>query len=72
MGSSTNEKETKKKPSFFKGLKKEFKKVTWPTKDETVKQTISVVCASVVLGLIIVCLDTFIQYGVNFITTFKF
>lgn len=72
MGSSTNDKETKKKPSFFKGLKKEFKKITWPTKDDTVKQTVAVVFASFVLGLIITFLDIFIQYGVNFITTQHF
>ena len=72
MGSSTNDKETKKKPSFFKGLKKEFKKITWPTKDDTVKQTVAVVLASFVLGLIITFLDIFIQYGVNFITTQHF
>ena len=70
MGSSTNDKETKKKPSFFKGLKKEFKKVTWPTKNDTAKQTASVVVASVVIGVIIAILDTIIQYGVEFITTF--
>jgi len=72
VGSSTNDKETKKKPSFFKGLKKEFKKITWPTKDDTVKQTVAVVLASFVLGLIITFLDIFIQYGVNFITTQHF
>ncbi len=69
MGSSTNDKETKKKPSFFKGLKKEFKKVTWPSKEDTAKQTVAVVVVSVILGLIIAFLDTIIQYGVDFITT---
>jgi len=69
VGNSTKDKETKKKPSFFKGLKKEFKKISWPNKNDTTKQTASVVVVSVILGLIIAFLDTIIQYGVDYITT---
>lgn len=68
MADSENKKT--KKPSFFKGLKKEFKKITWPDKTSTGKQTLAVVVVSVLLGLLIAVLDTAIQYGVDFITTF--
>ena len=53
-----------KKPSFFKGVKAE----SWPDKNKLFKQSVAVVCISVVLGLLISVLDTIIQYGVNFLT----
>ena len=69
MGSSTNDKETKKKPSFFKGLKKEFKKVTWPSKEDTAKQTVAVVVVSIILGLVIALFDFILQTGINFLVS---
>ena len=58
-----------KKPSFFKGVKAEFKKISWPDRQTTLKQSIVVVAISVVVGLIIAALDVIIQYGVNFLTS---
>lgn len=58
-----------KKDSFWKGVKTEFNKIAWPDKKETVKQSVAVLCVSVVLGLIITFLDTIIQYGINFLTS---
>ena len=56
--------ETKKKPNFFnriiayfKDLKSEIKKVVWPTKQATLRNTIVVLVTIVVLGLFIVLLD---------------
>jgi preprotein translocase subunit SecE len=54
-----------KKPSFFKGVKAEFKKITWPDKTSLMKQTVAVVSVSVVVGLVIAIMDFVIQYGVN-------
>lgn len=62
-------KEKAAKPSFFKGVKAEFKKISWPGKDDLVKQSIAVVCISVVLGAIIAVLDFLMQYGVDFLTS---
>ena len=56
------------KPSFFKGVKAEFNKITWPTKDDLIKESVSVVCVSAVLAALIALLDTVIQYGINFIS----
>ncbi len=56
------------KASFWKGIKAEFNKITWPDKNALVKQSIAVVAISIVLGLIITLLDTLLQYGVNFLT----
>lgn len=57
------------KPSFWQGVKAEFKKITWPDKQSTFKQSIAVVVISVVVGVIIAVLDYIIQYGVNFLTS---
>lgn len=61
-------KEKTSKPSFFKGLKAEYKKIIWPEKNDVLKQSVAVVCISVLLGAIIAILDFVIQYGVDFLT----
>ncbi len=60
------------KPSFFKGVKAEFKKITWPDKDSIIKQSVAVMCVSIVLALLIALFDTVIQYGINVISTLSF
>ena len=67
MGDST-EKKAKPKNEFFKGVKAEFKKISWPDKTTLLKQSVVVVTISIVLGLLITLMDTVIQYGVNFLT----
>ena len=71
--SAKNEKKAKAakaaKPDFFKGVKAEFKKISWPDKDSLVKQSVAVVCISVVVGVIIAILDFLFQYGIDFLTT---
>lgn len=66
MGDSAGKKE---RPSFAKGVKLEFKKIIWPDKKATVKQSIAVVAISVVVGIIIAALDLVVKYGVSFITS---
>lgn len=53
------------KENWFTGLKAEFSKIIWPTKESLARQTTAVVVVSVIVGLIIAILDTAIQYGVN-------
>ena len=62
-------KEKANKPSFFKGLKAEYKKIVWPDRNEVLKQSVAVVCISIVLGAIIAVLDFLMQYGVDFLTS---
>ena len=74
MGDSAEKKakpssEKKALPTFFKGVKAEFKKIIWPDRQDTVKQSIAVVAISVVLGVIIAILDYVAKTGVNFITS---
>ncbi len=61
--------EKKDRPSYFKGMKAEFKKIIWPDRQATLKQSVAVVAISVVVGVIIAILDYIIKYGVNFITS---
>ena len=56
-----------KKPSFFKGLKKEYKKIVFPDRHTVTKQTIAVVLASVFLGALIAVLDLVLKFGLGFI-----
>lgn len=62
-------KEKAARPDFFKGVKAEFNKISWPDKDSLVKQSVAVVCISVVLGAVIAVLDFLMQYGVDFLTS---
>lgn len=66
MGDSS-EKQTK--PSFWKGLQSEYKKITWPDSKSAFKQSVVVTVISIVLGIIIAVLDYGIKYGVNFLTS---
>ena len=66
MGDSA---EKQKRPGFFAGVKAEFKKIAWPDKQSTLKQSVAVVAISVVVGVLIAILDYVIKYGVNFLTS---
>ena len=54
---------------FFTGVKAEFKKIIWPTKDDIIKQTTAVVAVSIVTCALIAVLDYAFEYGMNFITS---
>jgi preprotein translocase subunit SecE len=72
MGDSAKSEKELKPVKFWDGVKSEFKKITWPDKDDLLKQSVAVVIISVVLGAIITVLDFGMQYGVDFITTLNF
>ena len=52
-----------KKPSFFKGLKTEYKKIVFADKETVAKQTVAVVAMSVFIGV----LDMIMKFGLSFI-----
>lgn len=56
-----------KKPSFFKGLKTEYKKIVFTDRQTVTKQTIAVVISAICLGCIIAVLDLVIKFGLGFI-----
>ncbi len=57
--------DTTPKKSFFKGLKAEFGRIIWPTKDTVWKESMVVIIVTVVLGLIIAGMDFLIQIGLD-------
>ena len=56
------------KGSFWKGIKTELNKIIWPNKEDLLKQSVAVLCVSLVMGLVITFLDTLIQFAINFVT----
>ena len=55
------------KKSFFKGIKAEFGKISWPDKTSLGKQTVAVVIATAVLCVIISVVDLLLRSGLNLI-----
>lgn len=53
------------KPSKFKSLQAEFKKIVWPDKITLAKQTAAVVSVTVFVGIVITIVDIFIKYGID-------
>lgn len=60
-----SEAEKTSKPGFFKSVKNEFKKCTWPKKEELAKQSALVIAVSVILGVVIAGIDWVIRYGLQ-------
>ena len=54
---------------FFTGVKAEFGKIIWQTKDDIIKQTTAVVLVSAVCCALIALLDIAFEYGMSFITS---
>ena len=70
MGDPVKSDKALKPVKFWDGVKAEFKKITWPNRDELIKQSIAVAAISIIIGAIIAILDFLLQYGVDFLTTF--
>lgn len=64
---SENTEKVVKKTSWFKSLKAEFKKISWPDKKTLFKQTVAVIVCSLLLGGIIAVIDAVLQYAIDFI-----
>ena len=62
---TTQEKAPKK--SWFKGLKSEFKKITWPDRETLVKESAAVIVITIILGIVIALVDMGINAGVDLI-----
>ncbi|MBE5860856.1 MAG: preprotein translocase subunit SecE [Butyrivibrio sp.] len=55
--------------AFFAGVKAEFGKIMWPTKDDIIKQTTAVVVISVIVGALIAVFDYAFGYLINLVTS---
>ena len=47
-----------KKPGFFQGVKREWRKIMWTKKEDLAKQTALVVVISLIMGIIITLVDS--------------
>lgn len=56
-----------KTSSFWKGVRAEFSKIIWPTKEVLTRQTIAVVTITIITSAIIALIDRGLQYGINFV-----
>ena len=61
--------DTAKKNGGFKkwwtGLKAEFSRIIWPDKATIIRQTVTVVIITLILGLLISLIDNLIQVGLD-------
>lgn len=58
-----NAKKQNKITRFFKEIKSEIKKVTWPTRKQVVNNTAIVIAVVVIVGVIIAIFDSIFQWG---------
>lgn len=68
MGDNTTKNDKPKKVNFFHGIKREFKKITWPTAKDVTKQTVVVTIVTFILAALIGLIDLGLKYGLRFIT----
>lgn len=54
---------------IFKNLRSEWQKIIFPTQEQIVRDSVVVLIASVILGLIIFALDAIIGSGFGFLFT---
>jgi len=52
---------------FFKGVRSEFKKIVWPHFDVLVKQTVTVIIVSLIIGALVAGIDWIFGTAVNMI-----
>ena len=61
----------KKIAEFFREVKLEMTKVSWPTKDETIGSTVVVIVVVAIVSLFIGVIDVLISAGLEWIVTLK-
>ncbi len=52
---------------FFRGVRSEFKKIVWPAFDVLMKQTVTVVIVSLIIGILVAGIDWIFGTVVNLI-----
>jgi len=62
------DKKTLTKGGWQAGILEELKKVSWPTKKETIRLTAVVIIISLIIGLYIGIIDVLLVKGLEFLT----
>jgi len=60
-----------KSPNFATNVIDELKKVSWPSRVETIKLTTIVIIVSLIIGLYVGIIDILLAKGLEFITKFR-
>jgi len=58
-------------PTFAKDIWEELKKVTWPTKNETIRLTTVVIAISLIIGMYVGIIDVLLAKGLEVVTKFR-
>ena len=58
-----NAKKKSRVVTFFKEVKSELKKVVWPSKKQLINNTLIVIAAVLIIGVVIWVFDAIFQYG---------
>jgi preprotein translocase subunit SecE len=58
-------------PNFATDVVGELKKVTWPTRVETIRLTTIVIIVSLIIGLYVGIIDVLLAKGLEFVTKFR-
>ncbi len=58
----------KKAAEFFKGARIELRKVTWPTRPETVQSTVAVMAMIIATSIVLWGLDSILMWAVRWLT----
>ena len=53
--------------SFLAGLKTEYKKIVFPTKEDVIRESIATIAVSILIGALITGLDIAMKWGLGFI-----
>ena len=58
-------------PTFTKEIMEELKKVTWPSRKQTIRLTIIVIGISLIIGIYIGIIDVLLTKGLEILTKFR-
>ncbi|MFH0979765.1 MAG: preprotein translocase subunit SecE [Candidatus Roizmanbacteria bacterium] len=59
------------KPNFAGDVIDELKKVSWPSRSETIRLTAIVIGVSLIIGLYVGIIDILLTKGLEFVTKFR-
>lgn len=62
-----SEKKNSSLQDFFKGLKTEYNKIIFPTRQDIIKETTATIVVSLLVGALIAVLDLIMKTGLGFI-----
>ncbi len=60
-----------KPPNFAYDIIEELKKVTWPTKKDTIRLTSIVIIISLIIGIYVGIIDVLLTKGLEVVTKFR-